>query len=269
MLFLKLGLVTVGALYAAVVSGMFFLQRDMQYFPDRRDPAPQAMGLSGVERQALTTADGETVVLWYSPAAQGRPTVLFLHGNAGAMSDRADRLAFYQGRGLGAAFLSWRGYGGSTGRPTEAGLIQDAEAARSFLRGQGVTDAQIVVVGESLGTGVAVQLAARHPVGAVVLEAPYTAAVDVAARAYPWLPVRMLMRDQFRSRDHIGQVTAPLLILHGEADRVIPFAMGRALYDRANEPKTFVSLGVVGHEALFDPATWEKGAVFIDGLFPR
>lgn len=263
MLLLKLGLIAMGSLYAALVSGMFVLQRDLQYVPSRQDPMPEDLGLEGVERVALATADGETVVLWYAPPAPGRLVILFLHGNAGAIADRADRLAFYQARGLGAAFLSWRGYGGSTGRPTEAGLVADATAALAFLQDRGVPPPQVALVGESLGTGVAVQLAARNPVGAIVLEAPYTAAVDVAARAYPWLPVRLLMKDQFRSRAHIGQVNAPLLVLHGEQDRVIPFAMGRALYDQAGEPKAFVSLGPVGHEALFDPATWETGADFI------
>lgn len=257
-----------GLVYAAALSGLFLFQRDLQYFPSRRDPAPEALGLTGVERVVLPTPDGERLVLWWSPPAPGRPVVLFLHGNGGAMPDRADRLAFYQGRGFGAAFLSWRGYGGSTGRPTEAGLIRDAEAAYGFLLAQGVAADRIALVGESLGTGVAVQLAARAPVGAVVLEAPYTAAVDLAARAYPWVPVRLLMQDQFRSRSHIAAIGAPLLILHGEADQVIPFGHGRALYDLAAEPKTFRSLGPVGHDALFDPVTWEAGADFLDRLFP-
>ncbi len=270
MAFVKLTLVTFGLLYAAALSGLYVFQRDLQYFPARHDPSPQAVGLQGVERVLLSTPDGETLVLWLSPAAPGQPTILFLHGNAGAMADRADRLAFYQARGFGAAFLSWRGYGGSTGQPTEAGLLIDARAAYDALRDRGIPPDQIVLVGESLGTGVAVQTAARVPVGAVVLEAPYTAAVDIAGRAYPWVPVRLLMKDQFRSAAHIAGVRAPLLILHGEADTVIPPGFGRALFALANDPKTFLSLGPVGHEALFDPSTWAKGADFIDRLaLPR
>ncbi|TAG17793.1 MAG: alpha/beta fold hydrolase [Rhodobacterales bacterium] len=262
--FVKLTLVTFGLLYAAALSGLYVFQRDLQYFPARRDPAPEAVGLRGVERVLLSTPDGETLVVWFSPAAPGRPTVLFLHGNAGAVADRADRLAFYQSRGFGAAFLSWRGYGGSTGSPSEAGLLIDARTAYDALRARGIAPEQIVLVGESLGTGVAVQTAARVPVGGLVLEAPFTAAVDIAGRAYPWVPVRLLMKDQFRSAAHIASVRAPLLILHGEADAVIPANFGRALFALANDPKTFLSLGPVGHEALFDPATWTKGADFID-----
>jgi fermentation-respiration switch protein FrsA (DUF1100 family) len=267
MIFLKLAFATFGLVYVSALSAMFVFQRDLQYFPARHDPAPEALGLKNVERVALPTADGETVILWYAPASAGRPTILFLHGNAGAMSDRADRLAYYQSRGFGAAFLSWRGYGGSTGKPTEAGLILDATAAYAFLRDGGIPADQIVLVGESLGTGVAVQIAAQNPVGAVVLEAPYTAAVDIAARAYPWVPVRLLMKDTFLSRTYIPQVRAPLLILHGERDTVIPFGFGETLFALANQPKTFLSLGPVGHEALFDPATWARGADFIDRVF--
>ena len=267
MVFIKLTLVIFGVVYASALSGMFVIQRDLQYFPDRRDPAPEDAGLTGVTRVELATIDGETVVLWWSPPARDRPVVLFLHGNGGAMADRADRLALYQSRGFGAAFLSWRGYGGSTGKPSEPGLMLDAEAAYAFLRGQGIPDSRIVLVGESLGSGVAVQLATSHPVAAVVLEAPYTAAVDIAARAYPWIPVRLLMKDQFLSRNHIARLRAPLLILHGERDRVIPQGFGKTLFDLANDPKTFVSLGPVGHEALSDPVTWALGADFITQAF--
>lgn len=263
MSFAKFGLVSFGLFYVTTLAFLYLFQRDLQYFPGRGDPAPGEVGLEGVERVALATPDGETLVLWLSPAAAGQPTILFLHGNGGSIADRADRLAFYQRRGIGAAFLSWRGYGGSTGRPTEAGLVTDAETALDHLLGLGIPAGRIALVGESLGTGVAVQLAARRTVGAVVLEAPYTSAADVARRAYPWVPVRLLMKDQFRSRDHIGDVRAPVLVLHGEADRIVPFAFGRALYAAANPPRTFLSLGPVGHEALFHPATWAKGADFV------
>lgn len=262
--FLKLTLVTFGVIYMTLLSGMYVFQRDLQYFPSRRDPEPQAVGLTGVDRITLRTPDGESLVLWVSPAGEGRPTILFLHGNAGEIADRADRFSFYQARGFGVAFLSWRGYGGSTGSPSEAGLLADAKAAYDHLRAQGIPPGRIVVVGESLGTGPAVQLAAANPLGALVLEAPYSAAVDIARAAYPWLPVGLLMKDQFRSRDHIAAVRAPILILHGEDDRVIPPGFGRRLFEAAQDPKTFLSLGPVGHEALFSPATWKAEVAFID-----
>ena len=268
MAFLKLTLVTFGLLYAVALSGMYAFQRDFQYFPTRRDPAPQSVGLTGVDRVALPTPDGETLVLWVSPAQGDRPTILFLHGNAGEIADRADRFAFYQSQGYGVAFLSWRGYGGSTGSPSETGLLTDAKAAYDHLRGLGIPADRIVLVGESLGTGPAVITAAANPVAAVILEAPYSAAVDIARAAYPWLPVGLLMKDQYRSRDHIDRIGAPLLILHGDNDRVIPQGFGKRLFDAARDPKTFLSLGPVGHNALFSPATWDAEARFIDRLTP-
>ena len=264
--FLKLTLVTFGLLYAVALSGIYAFQRNLQYFPSHRDPAPAALGLSGVKTVALATPDGETLVLWFSPARGDRPTILFLHGNAGEIADRTDRFAFYQARGYGVAFLSWRGYGGSTGAPSEAGLLTDAKAAYDHLRARGIPPDRIVLIGESLGTGHAVITAASNPVAAVVLEAPYSAAVDIARRAYPWLPVGLLMKDQYRSRDHIAAINAPLLILHGARDRVIPQGFGKRLFDLAQEPKTFLSLGPVGHDAIYSPETWALETDFIDAL---
>lgn len=268
MAILKIGFLFVTALYLTAATGLFVLQRSLQYFPTQRDPDPATLGLAGVTRLILATPDGESLVLWYAPPEAGRPVILFLHGNAGEIADRAERLAFYQSQGFGAAFLSWRGYGGSTGAPTETGLLIDARTAYDHLRSQGIGPDRIVLVGESLGTGPAVQTAARSQVAAVVLEAPFSAALDIAQAQYAWLPVGLLMKDQYRSRDHIAKVRAPILILHGETDRVIPFTSGQYLFALADEPKTFLSLGPVGHEALGAAPTWEAGARFIDQLFP-
>lgn len=267
--FLKLTIVLGSVFYLAAAGGMFVMQRSLQYFPTLRDPYPDKVGLQGVDRILLPTPDGETLVLWYAPPAGDRPMILFLHGNGGEIADRADRFAFYQSQGFGVAFLSWRGYGGSTGHPSETGLMIDAKTAYDHLRSQGIPADRIVLIGESLGTGPAVRIAAQTPVAALILEAPYSAAVDIARAQYPWLPVGLLMLDQYRSRDHIAAVRAPILILHGEADRLIPFTSGKYLFSLAHDPKTFLSLGPVGHEALGDPATWEAGAVFISSQFAR
>jgi uncharacterized protein len=265
---LKIGIGVIVLAYAAICAVMYAYQRDLQYFPSRNAPAPADLGLAGVQVERLQTSDSAEIDLWYAPATPGKPTILFFHGNAGEVADRAPRMAAYQAAGYGAAFVSYRGYGGSSGSPSEAGFLQDARAAYYWLLAKGMPHQQIVVIGESLGTGVAVKLAATVPVGAVVLEAPYTSAADVAAGAYPWLPVRWLMKDQFRSIDEIGYVNAPLLILHGTDDAVIPFAQGQALFAAANEPKTFITLEGAGHDALFEPDLWQREIDHIAGLFP-
>jgi uncharacterized protein len=267
MTLIKSAIAVLCLLYLAAVAGMFFLQRQLQYFPSRNDPTPAMVGLSGVRVERLPTPDGETIVLWYAPARAGQPTILFFHGNGGEIGGRADRFSFYHTKGYGVAFLSYRGYGGSTGTISQDGFVTDAFAAHDWLTAIGVAPEHIALVGESLGTGVAVQLAARRGVGAVVLEAPYTAAVDVAAQVYPWLPVRLLMKDQFRSTDVITRISAPLLILHGPRDTVIPYAFGQALFMAANAPKQFHELTGAGHEALYEPATWAHETAFLATVF--
>ena len=261
------GLILVGvAVYLAIMLYMYLQQRSLQYFPSREGTPPELLGLSGVSEERVKTPDGETIVLWHAEAKPGYPTILFFHGNGGEISGRGGRMAFYQSQGFGALFLSYRGYGGSTGEISEQGFMTDAVAAYDALIARGVSPGMIAVVGESLGTGVAVQLAAQRPVGALVLEAPFTAAVDVAAGVYPWLPVRLLMKDQFISRDHIAKVKIPLLILHGDADGVIPVEQGRQLFAMANEPKQLVILPGEGHDAIGSPATWEREVAFLRGV---
>lgn len=260
-------IVLAAGLYLIAAALVFVFQRQLQYFPGLKAPPPEAVGLTGVQVVPLTTPDGETLILWYAPAGPGQPTVLYFQGNAGEIADRPRRFDYYRAQGFGVAFLSYRGFGGSSGSMSEAGLISDALIAHDWLLARGIAGADIALVGESLGTGVAVQLAARREVGALALEAPYTAAADVAAGLYWWLPVRLLMRDQYRSIDHIAAVTAPLLVQHGTRDAVIPFALGRALFDAARMPqKTFVPLPGQGHEALFLPETWAREIAFFDAL---
>jgi fermentation-respiration switch protein FrsA (DUF1100 family) len=175
--------------------------------------------------------------------------VLYFHGNGGALRYRVARFRAVIADGNGLIALSYRGYGGSTGAPTEAGLIADAEAAYAFAAAHYPAE-RIVLWGESLGSGVAVALAAGHKVDRIVLEGSFTSAADVGARAYPFLPVRLFMKDQFRSDLRIANVTAPLIFLHGMRDRVVPITLGERLYALANEPKRFVRFSDAGHEDL-------------------
>jgi fermentation-respiration switch protein FrsA (DUF1100 family) len=248
--------------YLVILLYMYLQQRSLQYFPARDALSPQDVGLSGVSEERVKTPDGQTIVLWHAEAQPGLPTILFFHGNAGEISGRAGRMAFYQAQGFGALFVSYRGYGGSTGEVSEQGLMTDAFTAYDYLTSRGVPPGEIAVVGESLGTGVAVQLAAQRPVAALALEAPFSAAVDVAAGIYPWLPVRLLMKDQFISRDYIADVKVPLLIQHGDADMVIPVDQGRALYAMANEPKEIAILPGEGHGAIGTPEVWAHEVEF-------
>jgi fermentation-respiration switch protein FrsA (DUF1100 family) len=235
--------------FGGFVAMMYVLQRSMMYFPDRMRTPPSAAGLSAAEEVVLETADGEKVVAWHVAPGSGKPVVLYFHGNGGALLHRSNRFRTFTADGTGLVALSYRGYGGSTGSPTEQGLLADAAAVYGFAAAR--YDAQrIVLWGESLGTGVAVALAARNPVARVVLEAPFTSAVDIGAAVYWFLPVRLLMKDQFRSDQHIAQVKVPILILHGARDRVVPIAYGERLFALANEPKRMVRYANGDHSDL-------------------
>jgi fermentation-respiration switch protein FrsA (DUF1100 family) len=242
-------LLIAAAAFGGFVALMYVAQRSLMYFPERLRTGPAHAGLPSASEVMLEAADGEKLVAWHMPPREGRPVVLYFHGNAGALRYRVDRFQAFAAEGLGLVALSYRGYGGSTGSPTEKGLIADAEAAYAFAVERYAAE-RIVVWGESLGSGVAVALAATHTVGRVVLEAPFTSAADVAARAYWFLPVRWLMKDPFRSDLRIGKVTAPLLIMHGERDGVVPFVLGERLFKLANEPKSFARFADGTHSDL-------------------
>jgi fermentation-respiration switch protein FrsA (DUF1100 family) len=248
--------------YAVATLGMYVFQRKLQYHAENKGLTPESAGIIGASVETLTTADGEKIILWHAPAKAGMPTILYFHGNAGEIGDRPLRFNYYHSRGLGVVYVSYRGYGGSTGSPSEAGLITDATAAYDWLITRGVEPGRIVLLGESLGSGVAVQLAAKRQVGAVALEAPYTSTVEVAAKIYWWLPVHALMKDQFKSNDFIAAVVAPLLIIHGEVDELIPVEFGRRLFAAANQPKELEIVQGFGHEVLFEEPTWAREVEF-------
>jgi fermentation-respiration switch protein FrsA (DUF1100 family) len=236
-----------GSAYLLVAVAAFFAQRKLMYFPDQTRVPPESFALAVVEERLLETPDGETLVAWYGPAAPGRPTLLYFHGNAGNLANRSERVRKYLARGIGVFILSYRGYSGSSGSPSERANVADAKLAYEALIADGVGPEDIIVYGESLGSGVAVQLAAEKPVGGVILDAPYTSIVDVAAGAYPYFPVRPFLFDRYESLRYLPKIDAPLLVIHGEEDEVIPVAMGRAVYAAANGPKEIVTFPGAGH----------------------
>ena len=250
--------------YIALATAIYLAQRSLMYFPDTAHVLPGAAGLPEAEEVVLTAADGVRIAAWHVPPRDGKPVILYFHGNGGALHFRVQRFRRLITDGIGLVALEYRGYGGSGGSPSEPGLIADAQAAYRFAAGR-YPPQQLVPWGESLGAGVAIALAAERPVGRVILEAPFTSAAALGARHYWYLPVSLLMKDQFRSDLRIGKVTAPLLIMHGVHDRVVPYAMGEQLFDLANKPKHFVRFLDGGHEDLDDNGALDAVARFLAG----
>ena len=168
---------------------------------------------------------------------------------------------------MGVFLLAYRGYSGSDGSPSEEGLYTDARTALDWLNAHGVADRQIVLYGESLGTGIATKMAAEREMALVVLESPYTSTAEVAALRFPFAPVDWFMKDRYESIAQIALVTEPLLIMHGDADQVIPQEFGRRLFDAANEPKEGFWPRGAGHNSIFDLGGFLTARDFIERRF--
>jgi uncharacterized protein len=225
-------------------------QRRLMYFPSPHVPAAAAVGLDEAEPVVFTTEDGVPLHGWFlrSPRTPAWFTVVVFNGNAGNRAYRAPLSLALQARGLAVLLFDYRGFGENTGAPTEAGLAADARAARAYLADRADVDARrIVYLGESLGTGVAVTLAAEHPPAALILRSPFASMAEVGAHHYPFLPVRWLLRDRYASLDRIHRVRAPLLVIYGERDSIVPPEQSRRLYEASPSAKTLVAVPGADH----------------------
>lgn len=237
------------ALLIAFVAALALLQ-DAMIFPAPAGPLPVAG--EGVALESIETADGERLAaLWHAPEP-GEATIMFLHGNGNAIAHMVPQARRWADLGMGFLAPAWRGYPGSTGRPSERGILLDAEAAYDWAAAR--TDGPLVVYGQSLGSGAAVHVAVERDVAALVLEAPYDSVLAVASARFPFAPVKALLRHPFRSDERIGRVAAPVLIVHGDADRVIPIAHGRALHALAPEGAGLHEIAGADHGTIGEAA---------------
>ncbi|MEM9107195.1 MAG: alpha/beta hydrolase [Pseudomonadota bacterium] len=251
----------IAVVYIIAAGYMYLFQRDFVFRPHGTLSSPEDVGLNGVVAEQVPMQDGTTITVWRRPPDDPQnPTVLYFHGNGGNLTGRAKRYQQIIDSGFGLYAPTYRGYPGAGGSPSEAALI--ADGLEHFDR---VAEAnnQVVLHGESLGTGVAVAVAANRDASALILEAPYTGAADIAAETYPWLPVYWLMKDPLLSRERIGDVTEPLLVVHGTGDRTIPYAQGQALFDMANEPKEIRVVEDAGHMDLWLEGLWPASLDFL------
>ena len=256
-----------GSLIALVVLVLVYaLQRKLVYFPNTARTDPGELDLPGFGEIIHDMHDGAKIVSWYRPADEGRATLLYFHGNAGALIDRAERLRVMGNHGYGVLIMSYRGYSGSSGTPSQKANIADGLHLYDWLVARLGSAGKIVVYGVSLGSGVGVQVAAqRRPVG-VILEAPFSSAVDIGAEVYPFLPVRLLMSERYESTKYIAAIKAPVLIVHGQRDNVVPAKFGRKLFDAASDPKTFILLPDGGHSDLYSHGAWQHYQAFLEKL---
>ncbi len=229
--------------YVAVCLLMFLVQRQLLYFPSRQlETDPGRVGLPW-EAVTVTTTDGVRIHGWYVPRPEAQGTVIFCHGNGGNISHRLDTLRLLHDLRLAVIIFDYRGYGRSEGSPDEAGTYRDGEAIRRYAAETlGIPFENQIIWGRSLGGGVATALAERHLPAALVVESSFTSVPDVAQAAYPWLPVRWLCRFRYDSADRVSRLHCPKLFIHSADDDVIPFRFGRTLFERAADPKRFLTI---------------------------
>lgn len=264
-LLIKIVLVAIAG-YLSIGALLYFNQRRLMYHPERERTAPSVVGLPYISERTLKSEDGVEVIAWYGKAQPGQPTILYFHGNGGSLAGRAERIRRYMSFGRGFYIMSYRGFSGSGGSPSEPANISDAKLAYEDLRKAGVAASDIILYGESLGSGVAVQVAAAKPVAGIILDAPYTSIAAVAQLAYPWLPAGSLVWDRYDSLAKLGSVNSPLLIIHGEADTVIPISMGREIFAKANEPKFIATFPYAGHDDHYLYGSYDVIDAWIDRL---
>jgi uncharacterized protein len=265
---LRFIIITLAFGYLTVISALYGMQRSLLYGSEtnRMGLTPAEAGLGEAQSLTLTTADGEQLSAWFvAPIDDGKPVYLYFHGKDGSLRQRVRQIQAMSLGGMGVLAIDYRGFGASTGTPTETGLYRDSETAYQWLRGR-VEPGRIVIVGESLGTGVAVWLAAQKPAAALILKAPFTSAVDIAAERYPFVPVHWFMKDQFHSDQWISHVHIPVLVQHGERDTIVPVNYGKQLFALANSPKQIRLYPDAGHSNLSRYGADADAAAFVAAM---
>jgi len=251
-------------LYVSLLGVLYVLQRRLLYFPDNGRPDPSLVGVPGVAVEHVATKDGLSLLAWYAPPNDPSGfVVLYLHGNGGNIAYRAERLRRFARAGWGTLLLEYRGYGGNPGTPTEEGLVQDAQAGLAALHRRGVASEQVLIWGESLGCGVAVRLASEHRVAALLLEAPYTSITALARRQFRFVPVGLLLKDRFDAISRIPAVRAPIFVMAGGRDTLIPPDVSRELFAAARKPKEFWLAPEAGHNDLGAAGAIEAAVAFV------
>ena len=234
---------------------VFLFQRNLLYHPsvDNYLKDDLAAEPSEIEKVTIITADKIDLTGWfYNKDIEKFKTILFLHGNAGSLGNRTYKLNHFKDLNVNFLIIAWRGFSGNKGKPNEMGLYEDAKSAIRWLNTKGIQDKNIILYGESLGTAVAIEIAQEKKYAGVVLESPFTSMVNMGKKYYPFFPVSFLLKDKFESYKKINKIFIPILVMHGKVDRIVPYEMGKKIYELANRPKFFYSQEYGDHMLDYD-----------------
>ena len=223
--------------YFLVLVYLYFFQRNLMYHPNENNYSNDELKVN-IEKIKVITKDGIDLLGWYHEKnLKEFKTLLFFHGNAGSLENRIHKLNRFGEMKINFLIIAWRGFSGNKGKPSEKGLYEDGQSAIQWLLEKGLNEKDIIIYGESLGTGIATHLSQNKDFAGVILETPFTSMVDAAKTFYPYIPVNLLLKDKFKNEDKVKNINSPILIMHGEVDQIVPFAMGKRIFEVANEPK--------------------------------
>ena len=230
-------LVTFAVIYFLTVVSTYLFQRKLLYHPTENNYYGDKL-LVDIEKVKIKTKDNIELISWHhNKNFNDYKTILFLHGNAGSLENRIHKINHFKNMDVNFLIIAWRGFSGNKGKPTEKGLYEDARSAVKWLKLKGIDEKNIIIYGESLGTGVAVEIAQNKNFAGIILESPFTSMIDAGKDKYPFLPVRLLLKDKYESKKKIKNIISPILIMHGKVDNIVSFNMGKKMYDLAKEPK--------------------------------
>jgi hypothetical protein len=252
-------------IYFAITVVVYFFQRKLLYHPF----SPQITGkglIHNFETINFKTSDNFELKGWFHLKNSNKKTILFLHGNAGNLDNRIDKLNFLGNMDINFLIISWRGYSGNPGNPSETGLYKDALGGIEWLNKKGISNDRIILYGESLGTAITTEVAQNENFAGIILEAPFTSMVDMGQKIYPIFPVKFLLKDKYESKNKIKNIKSPILVLHGRKDKIVPFYMGEKIFEMANNPKFKYFTDLDDHMMNFDEKLVNEIDLFIRNL---
>jgi len=230
-------ILTIFVIYFLVLVFLYFYQRNLLYHPNENNYSGDKISVD-IEKVKIQTADNIELLGWYHEKnLKDYKTLVYFHGNAGSLENRIHKLNHFQDMNINFLIIAWRGFNGNKGKPSERGLYVDGKSAIDWLKKKGVDEKNLILYGESLGTGVATHLAQNKNYAGVILETPFTSMVDAAKNFYPYIPINLLLKDKFENFKKVKNINIPILVMHGEIDQIVPFSMGKKIYEIANNPK--------------------------------
>ncbi len=253
-------------IYLSITTILYFSQRNLLYHPSENNYSDDQLTVT-IEKVKITTEDNLELLAWYHEKdIINSKTILYLHGNAGSLENRIHKINNFENININFLLLAWRGFSGNKGQPNEQGLYKDAKAAIKWLNKKGVKDQNIIIYGESLGTGIATEIAQNKNFAGIILEAPFTSMVDMGQKIYPIFPVKFLLKDKYESKNKIKNIKSPILVLHGRKDKIVPFYMGEKIFEMANSPKFKYFTDLDDHMMNFDEKLVNEIDLFIKNL---